>query len=146
MAGATKAQTTPMVEDYDRDNNGLIDITTLAQLNAIRWDLNGDGDVASGNAANYLLAFPHRDTTSGGRMGCPSGTCIGYELMNNLDFDEDGNGERDDSYNQGSGWNPIGTFTATFQGNGHVIENLFINRPTTNGVGLFGVSSGRLTQ
>ena len=23
--------------DYDRDNDNLIDITTLAQLNAIRW-------------------------------------------------------------------------------------------------------------
>ena len=29
--------------DYDEDNDGLIEITTLAQLNAVRWDLDGDG-------------------------------------------------------------------------------------------------------
>ncbi len=31
--------------DYDTDNDNLIDITSLAQLNAIRYDLNGDGTV-----------------------------------------------------------------------------------------------------
>ena len=25
--------------DYDTDNDGLIDVSNLAQLNAIRWDL-----------------------------------------------------------------------------------------------------------
>ena len=29
--------------DYDLDDDGLIDIDSLAQLNALRWDLNGDG-------------------------------------------------------------------------------------------------------
>ena len=29
--------------DYDDNGNGLIDVTTLAQLNAMRWDLDGDG-------------------------------------------------------------------------------------------------------
>ena len=29
--------------DYDADDNDLIEVATLAQLNAIRWDLNGDG-------------------------------------------------------------------------------------------------------
>ena len=130
--------------DYDTNNNGLIEIRTLAQLNAIRWDVNGDGDVSSGNAANYLRAFPRRDTNAATRMGCPSGTCTGYELMNDLDFDENGNGSRDDTYNTGAGWNPIGTttsfFTATFNGNGYTIANLFINRPENN-IGLFGISS-----
>ena len=78
-------------------------------------------------------------------MGCQT-TCSGYELRNDLNFDENGNGDRDDTYNQGAGWNPIGTFTATFQGNGYIIENLFINRGSTDNVGLFGISSGRLTQ
>ena len=27
--------------DYDTDNDNLIDVTTLEQLNAIRWDLHG---------------------------------------------------------------------------------------------------------
>ena len=137
--------------DYDSDNDRLIDITTLAQLNAIRWDLNGDGAIdASASTADttaYNAAFPGRTTTSSGRMGCPSAGCTGYELMNNLDFDTDGDGnigtDTDDTYyNGGSGWLPIGTlsanYTSNFNGNGYTINNLFINRSNTNHIGLFG--------
>ena len=31
------------MSDYDRDDDGLIEVANLAQLNAIRWDLDGDG-------------------------------------------------------------------------------------------------------
>ena len=130
--------------DYDQNNNNLIDLTTLAQLDAVRYDLDGDGS-PTGNVNAYNLAFLGRATD----MGCPD-TCSGYELMNDLNFDENGNGDRDDTYNQGAGWQPIGDlsnrFTATFQGNGHTITNLFINRPRTLRVGLFGVSAGTLSQ
>ena len=34
--------------DYDEDNDGLIEIKTLAQLNAMRWDLDGNGVAATG--------------------------------------------------------------------------------------------------
>ena len=41
-------------------------------------------------------------------------------------------------------WTSIGnwdnTFEGTFDGNGHVISNLYINEPTVEGVGLFGVA------
>ncbi len=120
--------------DYDDDNDGLIDITTLAQLNAIRHDLNGNGDATH---ADYGAAFPGRDTSSSGRMGCPSGTCTGYELLNNLDFDENNDGaitQADTTYwNGGAGWAPIGSsntspYTATFEGNGKTISHLYINR------------------
>ena len=130
--------------DYDQDDNNLTEIRTLAQLDAIRYDLNGDGTPTVSQQHAYNSAFIGRRPG----MGCPA-TCIGYELMNDLDFDENGNGERDDSYNQGAGWNPIGVnsnrFTATFQGNGHVIANLFINRSTTD-ISLFGYSTGVLSQ
>ena len=137
---------TPQRIDYDADGNGLIDIKTLAQLHAIRWDLNGDGIVADNDTMNYNAAFPGRDITSNGRMGCPSGTCTGYELLNNLDFDENGDGEitqADATYwNNGDGWLPIGTdaarYTSDFKGNGYTIYNLTINRPAVVEVGLFG--------
>ena len=132
--------------DYDTDNDGLIDIRNLAQLNAIRHDVNGSGEIdGNGDAthADWVAAFPNRDTSAGGRMGCPSGTCRGYELMNDLDFDENGNGERDDTYTTGAGWLPLGDgisfFASTFNGNGHVIRNLYINRGTS-AIGLFGAS------
>ena len=46
--------------DYDTDNDNLIDVTSLAQLNAIRYDLNGDGAVADSDTMNYNAAFPRR--------------------------------------------------------------------------------------
>ena len=136
--------------DYDMDNDRLIDITSLAQLNAIRWDLNGDGVVSSTDSTNYFTAFSN--PASG--MGCPSASCNGYELMNNLDFDTDGDGSigtdtHDTYYNGGSGWLPIGTnankYTGNFKGNGYTINNLFISRSNTGYVGLFGsTQSGRI--
>ena len=129
-----EAQAPP--EHYDSDGDGLIEIRSLDQLTAMRWDLNGDG---SSTDARYAIVFP---LTPGGSV-CPSGaTCSGYELMVDLDFDENSNGMRDDTYNRGSGWAPIGDdssnrFSATFDGNGRVIDNLFINRGSADDVGFF---------
>ena len=126
--------------DYDADNDGYIDIANLAQLDAIRHDLNGNGD-STNNA--YIAAFPNRITFTTKRMGCP-GTCTGYELTASLDFDTNGDGSvtvtGDTYWNSGSGWNPIATYTSNFKGNGHTINNLYINR-TSGRVGLFGQTS-----
>ena len=127
--------------DYDDNNNGLIDVRNLAQLNAIRHDLNGNGDATH---ADYVAAFPNRDTSGGGRMGCPSGACTGYELRANLDYDTNGNGYVDtgDDY---PNWTPLGTnanpYTTTFNGNGHTIANLTINASNVAPVGLFAAAS-----
>ena len=141
-AGTASAQTT--TTDYDDDNDGLIDIETLAQLNAIRYDLDGNGDATH---ADYIAAFPNRDTSASGRMGCHQGNCTGYELRANLDFDTDGDGS---TYTSGTGWTPLGghtnsatAFSATFEGNDYTVSNLYINLSTTgdsegNYVGLFG--------
>ena len=49
-------------------------------------------------------------------------------------------------YNTGDGWEPIGTSSAKFTGNynaqGYTVSNLFINRNSTDNVGLFGFTSG----
>ena len=128
--------------DYDADDDGLIEVSNLAQLNAIRGDPDGDG-VATESA--YGEAFP--GAVSG--MGCPGSGCVGYELTANLDFDTNGNGRADagDAYwNGGTGWFPIGDFeddsstgfSATFEGGGHTISNLYINRGDPTRLGLFG--------
>ena len=114
--------------DYDADDDQLIEISSLAQLNAVRWDVDGDGIVTdlSGTsldeAASYAAAFP----APAFGMGCPladhdgdAGTdpqpvCLGYELTADLDFDENGNDSRDDTYNSGSGWEPIGSFAGGY--------------------------------
>ena len=127
--------------DYDRDDDGLIEVANLAQLNTIRWDLDGDGGVDdTASAADYDDAYP--DAAEG--MGCPESGCIGYELTADLDFDTNGNGSTDagDAYwNDGAGWSPIGgeynEFSATFDGENHTISNLYIDRDGA-GLGLFG--------
>ena len=127
--------------DYDADNDGLIEIRTLAQLDAIRYDLDGDNRISSDDHEDaYYSAFP--DAITG--MGCPFDGCIGFELAANLDFDTNGNGHPDagDAYwNDAAGWEPIAsrsgaTFTATFDGGGHTISNLYVDRDVF--VGLFG--------
>ena len=150
--------------DYDRDNDQLIEISNLAQLDAVRYDRNGDGTADhAADAARYAAAFPNSVAGRGCPPVAPAGplnipVCIGYELTADLDFDTDHDGaaytgaadggggvtgDADDAYyNAGAGWTPIGArdapFTAAFHGNGHTISNLFINDPTRNNVGLFG--------
>ena len=142
--------------DYDTDDDGLIDIDTLAQLDAVRHDLDGDGTPSTEGETAYAAAFP--DAASG--MGCPTADgCSGYELMADLDFDTNGSGRADtgDTYwNDGQGWVPIGgagssgnparslavtrrnPFHATFEGNGHTIANLFVHTEDALFTGLFG--------
>ena len=94
--------------DYDTDDDGLIEIASLAQLNAVRYDLNGNGAADSlTNWRSYYAAF----TSAAWGMGCPKRKCTGYELTANLDFDTNGSGDADagDTYwNAGEGWDPIG--------------------------------------
>ncbi|MYC32167.1 MAG: hypothetical protein F4X64_03200 [Chloroflexi bacterium] len=128
---ATTTPTPTDGTDYDSDNDGLIEVATIDQLDAIRYDLDGDG--ASEDDA-YAAAFPN----AADGMGCPSDGCIGYELVADLDFG---------SSVSAQGWEPIGYynsdddyagFNAVFEGNDHTISNLYISRNDTYNVGLFG--------
>ena len=91
----------------DTDYNGLIEITTPAQLNAMRWDLNGNGDpditVSLANQATYNTL-----------LDCPPRTdeCKGYELKSDISLA---------SYQN---WEPIGPWQAVFDGNGFSITGL----------------------
>ena len=137
--GIDEVRVTP--NDYDADDDGLIEVWNLAQLNAIRWDPDGDG--SSGNS-NYNEAYPLAQSA----MGCPASGCRGYELAADLNLDTDGDGEvdsDDDYWNDGAGWQPIGSssnrFDAIFDGNGYTISNLFIDRGLAGYVGLFGFTN-----
>ena len=133
--------------DYDADNDNLIEISALAQLDAVRYDLDGNGlGVVGDDAVAYAAAFPGLPKG----MGCPA-VCTGYELAADLDFDTDGDGQTytisggavtvdaDDTgnfFDASEGWAPIGNnttgYSGVFEGNRHVIDNLFINVPNNS--------------
>ena len=144
--GATPAATatpapTPVGRDYDTNDDGLIEIASLAQLDVIRHDLDGEGVFAhAGHAATFPDAMAE--------MGCLDG-CSGYELDANLDFDTDssgGPGAGDAHWNDGAGWLLVGDpetrfrYNAVFDGNGRMIANLFIRWPEADHIGLFRVA------
>ncbi len=154
----TTTPTTTTTVDYDSNDDRLIEISNLAQLNAVRWDLNGDGVVAAADQTNYTAAFPN----AAAGMGCPDGSdvdanpdpCLGYELKADLTFDSNGDGSvtAADSgglyWNNGAGWTPLGDarnypFTGQFQGRGKTISHLFINNATAPHLGLFGAIGHR---
>ena len=62
-----------------------------------------------------------------------------FVLANNIDLS---------AYSSGEGWTPIGNnlflrqFKATFDGNGYVVSNLYINKSAGVGYGLFGTIAG----
>ncbi len=132
--------------DYDTDDDGLIDVSTTAQLNAIRYDLDGNGlsdwsDLYVGrpdpaNAGEWLGgAFPRAALG----MGCPDSGCIGYELTADLNLLPKSNEAPVHNDGEVNGWRGLGTsdvpFTATFDGNDNKIDNLIRGRfyPTNGG-------------
>ena len=119
--------------DIDKDNDGLIEICDLEGLNEMRYQLNGSGYVTSADATTIT-------------QGCPDSGCIGYELVRSLDFADAGsyrNGVIDTAWTTSTGWQPIGSdtnrFSGIFEGNGHTISNLYINRIAEASLGLFSV-------
>ena len=82
--------------------------------------------------------------------GCPISGCTGYELLQDLDFNNPAHyraGRVNTAWTIGAGWQPIGTsphpFMSTFKGNGYTISNLRVNRPDSDYIGLFAVIDGR---
>ncbi len=128
------------VIDADSDSDGLIEIHSLAQLDAIRHQPNGMGRRLSRGAELDNSGCPIFNDLDATRR-----RCIGYELSTDLNFDTNQDGlmnELDTFWNPnkkgiGQGWRPIQKFTAVFEGNGHLIENLFIHRPSSSENGLF---------
>ena len=127
LAGPAAAQGT---QDYDDDDDGLIDIRTAPQLNAVSWDLNGNGMRDAVSPTNWLNFYTNVFVSGFSDMGCPAAGCTGYELRADIDMS---------IY---ATWGGIGSsatpYTAAFEGNGHTISNFTISGGTGDDVGLFG--------
>ena len=134
-----------------QDNTALININNLEQLDAMRYDLDGDGLPTSAGESDWETAFG-MDVTADDNGDTHNGSSItGYELTKDLDF-EDANSYSSGTVNsdwvnpgrggtpETEGWLPIGnssSFKGVFEGNDYVIFNLFILRFNIELVGLF---------
>lgn len=139
--------------DADLNSDGLLEIHSLAQLNAIRFQTDGkgwrfslDGELDSSGCPMKLIDGRYQQA------------CHGFKLMTDLDFDTNGDGvlnEQDEYWNDGKGWLPIGYLTDDyvrpitnfyFHGNRKTLHNLFIDRYTKAYTGLFAyVEQGTVT-
>ena len=142
----------------DLDGDTLVDIISLEGLNNVRYnlDLGATGD--DGRYKESAQAAENVGLLCGGNADAK---CTGYELMRSLDFNnsdsyesgsvnadwrpQDGSGMVLAQHNAdtatNSGWDPIGTFSSRFEGNGHTISNLYGRRSSAGELGLFGATS-----
>ena len=103
--------------DYSYEAIPTIQINSIEDLNSVREDL----------MANYILT-----------KDLDFENCNSYTDCDNMT-----------TYTTGEGWEPIGfwedefqdyiAYVGTFDGQGHTISNLYINRPSESRVGLFGI-------
>ena len=119
--------------DIDKDGDGLIEICDLEGLYEMRYVPDGSG-------------YRPDATATTNTTGCPTRGCAGFELTRNLSFINNSSYRTPANratYTAGSGWQPIGTssncFNTEFEGSGHTISNLRINRRSMSDIGLFGV-------
>jgi len=113
-------------------------ITTIADVGAATTTITMDDSY-------YIYAIFGREVRDWYDLDAMRDNLYGsHTLMNDLDFTTPGYGELASQIaDEGKGWQPIGTwslssFTGTFDGQGHEIRDLFINRPNQSPVGLFG--------
>ncbi|POB05240.1 filamentous hemagglutinin N-terminal domain-containing protein, partial [Halopseudomonas oceani] len=115
---------------------------TLADFSARDFQLNttnasflraNGGDGSEGNAYQIVDLY--------GLQGIASRSLLSSHFALSNDIDASGTA----NWNGGAGFVPIGDwsnrYTGSFDGQGHIINGLTINRPNTNYVGLFGVIS-----
>jgi hypothetical protein len=153
--------------DVDLDSDNLIDVDSLYELWLAHNDPTGIslrttgipefGDVENNSGCRPRIVGPVIHT--GGIMVTEGGTlarhCAGYELLSDLDFDTNGNNVIDEAEKfwgygevtpEPNGWDSIGhlgddphaAFQAIFEGNGHVIKNLWIALQGAGEAALFG--------
>ena len=126
-SGESVASSGQFIEEITRrDTYGM---TTLASVDESISLTSGTYSISTAEELAKLAAI-----TNNGLIG----ENTEFVLANDIDLS---------AYSTGEGWTPIGSpsksFTATFDGNGHVISKLYINRPSSgSALGLFGQVDG----
>jgi len=97
--------------------------------------LSGSVNAFSGSGSG-TSGDPYQITTCAQLQEMKDDLSAYYVLANNI------NCSATISWNGGAGFEPVGTFIGTLDGKGFNVNGLFINRPSTDNVGLFGMISG----
>ena len=122
----------------------------------------GQGAVAVANTSDYFLKYGVKVNLPAGSSFSTKrgsdGAGIGYTVMNGLDapggatatalrdstnptryfaIGADIDASATANGNSGAGFEPIASFSGVFEGLGHKVSNLSINRPSVNNVGMF---------
>ena len=117
---------------YDYTEEQIAEMISISKVDSFET-----GKTYSISSAKELKRFA--DIVNDGNTGEGST----FVLTEDIDLSE---------YSSGEGWTPIGNygvdtslqFKGTFNGNGHIISNLSIDRPTANNQGLFGFTKGQI--
>lgn len=135
-----------IVEPFIYDGTTYLPARAVAEAlgKNVRWDKSTYSVYIEepGNEVSAILIYNWEDM-----YNIRNGLGKNYILMKDLDETSHGYDMYADSMvDGGRGWLPIGTMddphTGRFFGNGHVISGLYIDRPDTDFVGLFGYSKG----
>jgi hypothetical protein len=143
-----------MVEVSDRKGRGVLFVLIVVVM-LVPWATTGTAAAQSAPDCSTVEysgdgteANPY-EVSNVDQLQCIENQDLNANYVQVSDIDASGTSE----WNNGKGFNSIGTdsdmrtaFTGTFDGVGHTISGLYINRGSTNSVGLFGYvdSAGRV--
>ncbi|WP_374630877.1 beta strand repeat-containing protein [Pannonibacter indicus] len=110
----------------------------LASTGSFATKLGSDGTV---NSYTIITSLGAEGSTTGTDLQGIAGDLAGrYVLGSNIDA------SATSGWNSGAGFTPLGNFTTAFSGSfeglGHTVSGLYIDRPSTQTIGLFGVTAG----
>ena len=125
LFGETKPQFIEKIQQRDTSS-----MTTLASVDENTTISSGTYSISTAEELAKLAAMTNNGKITGGE----------FVLANDIDLRQ---------YSSGEGWTPIGKdssnrFIASFDGNGYVVSNLYINSPKTESLGLFGFNDGEI--
>jgi len=137
------------VESYE---DTLLQPSTNYYYRVYAYNYFGDSSYSNTDDAT-TEAFSEVFCSGAGTSTNPWGICdcgqlqsMGADLDGNFALKQNIDCSETTTWNVGAGFEPIGTdtneFSGNFDGNNYVIQHLYINRSTTDYVGLFGESEG----
>ena len=129
---------------------GTYDLSKTVKCNLTAFGFTGRVDfpgrqgtgflTINGEGYTVLNSLGSANSVTGTDLQGMQGNLTGkYALGTNIDASPTS------TWNGGQGWRPVGDFYGRFDGLGHIITNLYVNRPTGDFNGLFGQIRDRYT-